>query len=92
MGPIWVPYGSHMVYMETIWVPYGIHEDHMGPIWVPYGIRGSHMSHMGKTRWVPDGPHGANEIWIPDGVSGPHLGPMFAHLGPIWVAHMVTIW
>ena len=68
----------------------------MGPIWIPYGIRGSHMGpiwpHMGKPRWVPDGPHGANGIWIPDGASGPHLGPMFAHLGPIWVAHMVTIW
>ena len=70
--PIWGPYGSHMVYMETIWVP--------------YGIRGSHM---GKTRWVPDGPHGANGRCNPYGGSGPHVCPSGSHMGSPYGNHMV---
>ena len=58
----------------------------MGPIWVPYGIHGSHM---GKTRWGPDGPYGANGIWVPYGASGPHVGPSGYHMVSPYGTHMV---
>ena len=84
MGPIWGPYGSHMgpiwYTWRTIWVPYGSHVVYVG-------------SHMGETRWLPDGPHGANGRWGPIwGIwapSGPPVCPFGSHMGSPYGNHMV---
>ena len=88
--PIWGPYGSHMVYMDTIWVPYGSHMVYVGPIWVPYG---SHMAPYGETqmgpRWAPWCKWNMDTRWGIWAPSGAHVCPSGSHMGSPYGNHMV---